>query len=119
MPESDLTSGLINFAAYPPDETDFLTTRSWDKCLPGWRAKVSYIDHNDSDYNKSTIDMINSCDGIAPGVHSHDEQDVDKLHHVTIKRMVHPKKGKCLRFSREVIEQILKDKNEAGEPSQG
>jgi hypothetical protein len=119
LPESDLDSGLINFAAYPPDETDFLTTRLWDKCLPGWRSKISYIDHNDPDYNKKTIDMINSYDDTAPGVHSHDEHDVDKLHHVTIKRMVYPKKGKWLRFSREVIQQIAKEKEEAGDPSSG
>jgi hypothetical protein len=35
---------------------------------------------------------------------------VDKLDHVTVKRMVHPKKGKWLRFSQDAIEQILKDK---------
>jgi hypothetical protein len=119
LPESDLDSGLINFAAYPPDETGFLTTRLWDKYLPGWRGKVSYIDHNDPDYNKKTIDMINSYDDTAPGVHSHDEHDVDKLHHVTVKRMVYPKKGKWLRFSREVIQQIAKEKEEAGDPSSG
>jgi hypothetical protein len=119
LPESDLDSGLINFAANPPDETDFLTTRLWDKYLPGWRSKISYIDHNDPDYNKKTIDMINSYDDTAPGVHSHDEHDVDKLHHVTVKRMVYPKKGKWLRFSREVIQQIAKEKEEAGEPSSG
>ena len=119
LPESDLDSGLINFAAYPPDETGFLTTRLWDKYLPGWRGKVSYIDNNDPDYNKKTIDMINSYDDTAPGVHSHDEHDVDKLHHVTVKRMVYPKKGKWLRFSREVIQQIAKEKEEAGDPSSG
>ena len=119
LPESDLDSGLINFAANPPDETDFLTTRLWDKYLPGWRNKISYIDHNDPEYNKKTIDMINSYDDTAPGVHSHDEHDVDKLHHVTVKRMVYPKKGKWLRFSREVIQQIAKEKEEAGDPSSG
>jgi hypothetical protein len=51
-------------------------------------------------------------------VHSDDEHDVDKLHHVTVKRMVHPKKGNWLRFPQSVIEQIIKDKNKTGEPSQ-
>jgi hypothetical protein len=119
LPESELDEGLINFAPYPPDETDFLTTRLWDKYLPGWRSKISYVDHEDPDYNKKTIDMVNSYDDTAPGVHSHDEHDVDKLHHVTVKRMVYPKKGKWLRFSRGMIEQIAKEKNERGEPSSG
>jgi hypothetical protein len=115
LPESELDEGLINFAPYPPDEADFLTTRLWDKYLPGWRSKISYIDHEDPDYNKKTIDLINSYDDTAPGVHSHDEHDVDKLHHVTVKRMVYPKKGKWLRFSRRMIEQIVKDKNDSND----
>ena len=113
LPESALREGLINFAPYPPDETDFLTTRRWDKYLPPWRSKISYIDHDDPDYQKKTMDMINSFDDTAPAVHSHDEHDVDKLHHITVKRMVHPKKGKWLRFPEDVIEQIRKDSNKS------
>jgi hypothetical protein len=110
LPESELRQGLINFAPYPPDETDFLTTRLWDKYLPRWRQKISYMDNNDPEYQKRTLEMVNSCDEGAPGVHPHDERDVDKLDHVTVKRMVRPKKGKWLRFSQDVVEQILKDK---------
>jgi hypothetical protein len=42
----------------------------------------------------------------SPGVHPHDEHDVDKLDHTTVKRMVYPKKGKWLRFSQDVIDQL-------------
>jgi len=42
--------------------------------------------------------MVNSFEEDAPGVHPHDEHDVDKLDHVTMKRMVRPKKGKSPRF---------------------
>ena len=38
LPEEVLKTGLIQFAAYPPDDTSFLITRLWDKYLPGWRA---------------------------------------------------------------------------------
>lgn len=110
LPESELRQGLINFARYPPDETEFLTTRIWDKYLPSWRQKISYMDRDDPDYQKKTLELVNSFDEGAPGVHPHDERDVDNLHHVTVKRMVYPKKGKWLRFSQDVIEQILKDK---------
>jgi len=110
LPESELRQGLINFAPYPPDETEFLTTRLWDKYLPRWRQKISYMDLDDPEYQKKTLELVNSIDEGAPGVHPHDEHDVDKLDHVTVKRMVHPKKGKWLRFSQDVIEQILKDK---------
>ena len=110
LPESELRQGLISFAPYPPDETEFLTTRLWDKYLPRWRQKISYMDLDDPEYQKKTLELVNSFDEGALGVHPHDEHDVDKLDHVTVKRMVHPKKGKWLRFSQDVIEQILKDK---------
>ncbi len=110
LPKSELQQGLINFAAYPPDQTEFLTTKLWDKYLPRWREKISYMDDEDPEYQKRTIELVNSCDEGATGVHPHDEHDVDKLDHVTFKRMVYPKKGKWLRFSQEVIEQILRDK---------
>src|SRR6266849_1272126 len=37
MPESVLKTGLINFAAFPPDDRDFFLTRMWDIYLPPWR----------------------------------------------------------------------------------
>lgn len=36
---------------------------------------------------------------------------MDKRDHMTIKRMVHPKKGKWLRFSQAVIDQNMKNQN--------
>jgi len=107
---TELQQGLMGFAAYPPDETDFLVTQLWDKYLPGWREKISYMEPDNPEYQKKTLDMVNSFDEGAPGVHPHDEHDVDKLDYVTMKRMVLPKKGKWLRFSREVIDEILKAK---------
>ena len=109
LPESELRKGLMGFATYPPDETEFLTTRLWDKYLPRWREKVSYMEPDNPDYQKKTLEMVNSFDDQAPGVHPHDEHDVDKLDHMTVKRMIYPKKGKWLRFSQDVIDQITKD----------
>lgn len=37
LPEDVLKTGLIHFAAYPPEDTTFLVTRLWDKYLPRWR----------------------------------------------------------------------------------
>ena len=108
LPESELRKGLMGFATYPPDETEFLTTRLWDKYLPRWREKVSYMESDNPDYQKKTLEMVNSFGDQAPGVHPHDEHDVDKLDHMTVKRMVYPKKGKWLRFSQDVIDQIMK-----------
>jgi len=64
-----------------------------DKYLPGWREKISYMEPDNPEYQKKTVDMVNSFDEGAPGVRPHDEHDVDKLDYVTMKRMVLPKKG--------------------------
>ena len=37
LPPETLDTGLVNFAAFPPDDTGFLITRLWDKHLPLWR----------------------------------------------------------------------------------
>ena len=74
-----------------------------------WREKVSYMEPDNPDYQKKTVEMVNSFDDQAPGVHPHDEHDVDKLDHMTVKRMVYPKKGKWRRFSQDVIDEIMKD----------
>lgn len=44
MPDEIKTSGFFRFAAFPPDDQSFLTTRLWDKHAPNWRqnqAKAS------------------------------------------------------------------------------
>ena len=37
LPDEVLRTGLINFAAFPPEDTSFFVTRMWDKYLPSWR----------------------------------------------------------------------------------
>ena len=37
LSEDVLKTGLINFAAFPPDDRDFFVTRMWDTYLPPWR----------------------------------------------------------------------------------
>jgi hypothetical protein len=37
LPESVKAEGTMRFATTPPKEGDYLTTKLWDKFLPGWR----------------------------------------------------------------------------------
>lgn len=51
LPNEVKATGFHGFATDPPDSTDFLTTRLWDKHLPGWReikAKKEPIDQSKS-----------------------------------------------------------------------
>lgn len=43
----------------------------------------------------------------SPELQPSDEQDIDKMDYATIRRMVHPPKGRWLRFSEERIQGIL------------
>jgi hypothetical protein len=53
-----------------------------------------------------TIEEINRQTN-SPELRPHDEEDIDKLDYATIVRMVHPKKGRWLRFSEEQIERMV------------
>jgi hypothetical protein len=106
LPEDVLKTGLIHFASYPPDDAAFLVTRLWDQYLPGWR-KMKDIPKppRDPEEEKRLIDEINRQTD-SPELHPHDEHDIDKMDYATIRRMVHPKKGRWLRFSEEQIQRI-------------
>jgi hypothetical protein len=107
MPQETLKMGLIHFADYPPENTSFLTTRLWDKHLPGWRQikRDRPPVQPDAESEKKLVDEINrETDSAA--LTSHDEHDLDKLDYVTIRRKVYPRKGKWLRFSEEQIKRI-------------
>jgi hypothetical protein len=109
LPEEVLKTGLIHFAAYPPDDTTFLTTRLWDKYNPGWRAVRDMPKPvPDPDSQKQLVDLINRQID-SPDLQPSDETDLDKMDYATVRRMVYPKKGRWLRFSEEQIQRMLKD----------
>lgn len=107
LPDDVLKTGLIHFAAYPPDDTGFLTTRLWDKYLPGWRLiRDMPKPVRDPEEEKRLVEEIN-WQTDSPELQPSDEQDIDKMDYATIRRMVHPQKGRWLRFSEEQIQRIL------------
>jgi len=107
LPEDVLKTGLIHFAAYPPDDTGFLVTRLWDKYLPGWRAardKPKPV--RDPEEEKRLVEEINRQTD-SPELQPSDEHDIDKMDYATVRRTVYPKKGRWLRFSEDQIQRIL------------
>jgi len=107
LPEDVLKTGLIHFAAYPPDDMGFLITRLWDKYLPGWRAARDIPKPvRDPEEEKRIVEEINRQTD-SPELQPSDEQDIDKMDYATIRRKVHPQKGRWLRFSEEQIQRIL------------
>ena len=60
LPEDVLKTGLIHFAAYPPEDTSFLVTRLWDKYLPRWREiKDMPKPPRDPEEEKRLVEEIN------------------------------------------------------------
>jgi len=113
LPDDVLRTGLIHFAEYPPDDTEFLVTRLWDKYMPDWRRiRDMPKPIRDPEEEKRLVGEINRQTG-SPELRPSDEHDVDKMDYATVRRMVHPQKGRWLRFSDEQIQRIQEhEKNE-------
>jgi len=108
LPEHVLKTGLINFAATPPDDTTFLTTRLWDKYLPSWRAiRSKPKTPRDPEADKKLIEELNRMSD-SPDLKTHKEHDIDKIDYVTVIKDVRLRKGKWRRFSEET-EQRMRD----------
>ena len=101
LPDETLRSGLIHFAAYPPEDTSFLVTQLWDKYLPGWRQiKAEPRPPMTPEEEKRTVNHINQ---LSDATETHDEEDFDKMNYVLIERRLAPRKGRWLRFSEDQI----------------
>ncbi len=122
LPVDVLKTGLINFAAHPPESEDFFVTRMWDRFLPRWRSiKAQPKPERDPEEEKQLLKEINQLS--RPGLLAHDERDIDKVDYAQVVRMVLPRKGKWLRFSEEQIMRMYEHKSkqasEGGEPFSG
>jgi hypothetical protein len=106
LPEEVLKTGLINFAAFPPEDTGFFVTRMWDKYLPRWRAiQAQPKRERDPEEEKRVLEEVRQLSE-SPDLQAHDERDIDKVNYVKLERSVHTKKGKWLRFSEEQIQRM-------------
>jgi hypothetical protein len=108
LPEEILKTGLINFAAAPPEDTNFLVTRLWDKYLPLWREiRTKRKPRREPEEEKKLLEELKQMSD-SPDLTSHDERDSDKLDYCTVIRSVRARKGKWRRFSEE-SEQRMRD----------
>lgn len=106
LPDEVLRTGLINFAAFPPEDTGFFVTRMWDKYLPRWRAINPQPKRGrDPEEEKRVLEEVRQLSE-SPDLQTHDERNIDRVNYVKVERNVHPKKGKWLRFSEEQIQRM-------------
>ena len=106
LPEDVLKTGLINFAAFPPEDTGFFVTRMWDQYLPAWRnIKSQPKRESDPEEEKHILEEVRQLSE-SPDLQAHDERNIDKVNFVKLERSVHPRKGKWLRFSEDQIQRM-------------
>ncbi len=106
LPDEVMRTGLINFAAFPPEDTGFFVTRMWDKYLPPWRAiKAKPKRERDPAEEKRVLEEVRRLSE-SPDLQTHDERNIDHVDYVKLERSVHPRKGKWLRFSEEQIQRM-------------
>jgi hypothetical protein len=107
LPEDVLKTGLINFAAFPPEDTEFFVTRMWDIYLTPWRKMKSQPKRErDQEEEKRILEEVRQLSE-SPDLQAHDECDIDKVAYVKLERSVHPRKGKWLRFSEDQIQRMI------------
>ena len=100
LPPDVRDQGLWTFAKVPPGDASFLVTRLWDTYLPLWRQQKDVPNLDTAEHQKAIVEEINKfADEQNPDIQTHDEQDMDKLDNLTIKRRVWARKGKWRRFS--------------------
>ena len=106
LPNEVLRTGLINFAAFPPEDTNFFVTRMWDKYLPRWRSiKAQPKRERDPEEQKRLLEEIKQLSE-SPDLGTHDERNIDRVNYVKLERRVRTRKGKWLRFSEEQIQRM-------------
>ena len=120
LPEAVLKTGLSTFADVPPEDTTYLTTRLWDKFMPGWRAMLNKASKEpmSPEEEKKLVDKINRLSE-SPELQPHDERDIDKLQYAMVERRICPKKGKWLRFSEDKVKRALDHEQEKAKEKAG
>jgi hypothetical protein len=97
----------MTYAQTPPEDTNFLTTRLWDKHVQTWRDKSKRVDVNDPFIREAIGQLMSKVREAEKSGTPHDETDLKNIDHLTMSRQVAMRKGRYRRFSLEVEEQNL------------
>jgi len=100
FPEEVKETGFHGFATDPPDSMDFLTTRLWDKHLPGWREIKAKREPIDQEKSKHVVDEINRIREMAETAGSGPKRrlTIEETQFMEIRRSPLRQKGKWLRY---------------------
>lgn len=112
LPDDIKRRGVMSFAAYPPIDEKFLTTRLWDKHMsPNWREHAA--NHKPppaGKVSKEIIEEIRRFEEEGVPVPDSEHPSSDDAHHILIKRKVHARKGKWNLLPPEIVDRSLEKK---------
>jgi len=107
LPEDVLKTGLMNFAAHPPDDKTFSSTRMWDKYLPTWRQlKDRPKIPRDPEKDRLLMAELKRMSESPDLQHDDKKREMDSSDYVTLERRLFPQKGRWLRFSEDQINRM-------------
>jgi hypothetical protein len=108
FPSEIRARGANEFAAEPPDDQSFLTTRLWDKYLPDWRSiRDNKNPPLSEEENRALVDEINSWAETGEPLEASAQITTDDCSVVTLSRKIALRKGDWRRFSPEIEAEIL------------
>ncbi len=103
LPPEVLERGIYSFAPYPPFDDSFLTSRLWDRFLPGWRNRMTHKPEESAESKAELLDRLRRMD-TAQDDESGEQFDADSARFLSVSRQVPIRKGKWRLISREAEE---------------
>jgi hypothetical protein len=102
LPDDLKASGFYNFAADPPEDHSFLTTQLWDKHLPRWRQIKAEKEPRDKSKDAAIVAELNRLREAAESADPAERLPLEEMQFVQITRNPQRRKGKWLRYPKEV-----------------
>ena len=113
LPEETKESGIINFAASPPETADCIVTTLWDRHVPGWRERGTFSPEISSEtelyvknYMKKAFDARKSQTSSFPPL---DSENVDSF---MLKNIVRARKGSWWQIPKSAAAELAKRRSE-------
>lgn len=102
LPQEVLDRGMMNFAKFPPADTEFLTTRLWDRFDPEWRELERNPPQLDAKMRAALLELVNRFKNESTPLRPETHIPLEEVGQLTIEKQVSTTRGKWHRFSPEV-----------------
>jgi hypothetical protein len=99
LPPEVLGRGMMEFAKFPPEETQFLTTRLWDRFDPKWRELKANPPKLTPQMQAVLLELINKFKNESTPLHPDTHVPLAEVQQLTIEKQVSTTRGRWHRYS--------------------